>query len=266
MTLQSPGDLGLSGLGVDGEIQPRESLPSLVDGIHLRWSFGLDRGFPDYGYYLYRREHIGPSVTPLSITAPGPIGTAVTEGERIDAGDWTVTVAESTAVTNRDEYTLNTDGSLDSSPDGQPEFDISTVEDDTATTELTTTGGSFGGSSDGVSIGGGTIGGGTVGGGSVGSSMGSGLGGGFGTVDPTAPEFPDPGSLRLSFPEPAFRVDLTVAPKYPGGSTVAMPARWHLEMSATAYAGNVQLDRASRLPQGTVSLSGSRRLPSPGSV
>ena len=32
--------------------------PKLEDGIHLRWSFKRNVGFPLYGYYLFRRKHI----------------------------------------------------------------------------------------------------------------------------------------------------------------------------------------------------------------
>ena len=46
------------GLGILNDVPPNHSLqPTLADGIHLRWAFERDLGFPWYGYYLFRRVH-----------------------------------------------------------------------------------------------------------------------------------------------------------------------------------------------------------------
>lgn len=49
--------LVLAALGVRGDIPPNTIQPPLVDGIHLRWSFRTDVGFPWYGFFLFRRAH-----------------------------------------------------------------------------------------------------------------------------------------------------------------------------------------------------------------
>lgn len=48
----------MSALGVMGYDQPPPHQPRVVDGIHLRWAFPRDVGFPWYGYYLYRRPSV----------------------------------------------------------------------------------------------------------------------------------------------------------------------------------------------------------------
>jgi len=45
------------GLGVKGDRPPSALQPQLKDGIHLRWAFKRELGFPWYGYYLFRRDH-----------------------------------------------------------------------------------------------------------------------------------------------------------------------------------------------------------------
>lgn len=47
----------MTGLGVENDNPPDPQQPRLEDGIHLRWQFGAIRGFPWYGYYLFRRPH-----------------------------------------------------------------------------------------------------------------------------------------------------------------------------------------------------------------
>jgi hypothetical protein len=42
-------------LGTLGDTPPNDLQPPLHDGIHLRWTFGPSRGFPWFGYYLFRR-------------------------------------------------------------------------------------------------------------------------------------------------------------------------------------------------------------------
>jgi hypothetical protein len=50
-------DLVMVALGVSGDTPPIALQSKLVDGIHLRWAFPRPRGFPWYGYYVFRRPH-----------------------------------------------------------------------------------------------------------------------------------------------------------------------------------------------------------------
>src|ERR1044071_5964891 len=72
-------------LGVVGDQRPMPDLqPKLPEGIHLRWGFkrdpqpALDRGFPWYGFYLFRRQSLGSNPTCASTflggRTPGTIG------------------------------------------------------------------------------------------------------------------------------------------------------------------------------------------------
>ena len=56
MSLQSQ-NLVMIGLGVKDDSPPNSIQPRLVDGIHLRWAFNLESGFPWHGFYLFRRFH-----------------------------------------------------------------------------------------------------------------------------------------------------------------------------------------------------------------
>jgi hypothetical protein len=58
MTLQGP-NLAMVALAVedDQKAKPNPLQPSLADGIHLRWALGPGKGFPWYGFYLFRRLH-----------------------------------------------------------------------------------------------------------------------------------------------------------------------------------------------------------------
>ena len=42
-------------LGTLGDAPPNALQPALEDGIHLRWAFPPAKGFPWFGYYLFRR-------------------------------------------------------------------------------------------------------------------------------------------------------------------------------------------------------------------
>ncbi len=48
-------NLGIIGLGVEGDVPGPGTETVLPDGIHLRWQFKHERGFPWHGYYLLRR-------------------------------------------------------------------------------------------------------------------------------------------------------------------------------------------------------------------
>lgn len=48
-------DLWMLVLGIEGDQPPNSIQPPLPDGMHLRWTFDPIKGFPWYGYYLFRR-------------------------------------------------------------------------------------------------------------------------------------------------------------------------------------------------------------------
>ncbi|HEU0099226.1 MAG TPA: hypothetical protein VFQ67_10675 [Allosphingosinicella sp.] len=56
MALQGE-NLAMVGLGVLGDQPPHPIQPVLPDGIHLRWAFDPELGFPWHGYHLFRRPH-----------------------------------------------------------------------------------------------------------------------------------------------------------------------------------------------------------------
>src|SRR5687767_13810950 len=70
MALQSTA-LVMAGLSVEGDVPPHTLQPQLVDGIYLRWMFERSRGFPWYGYYLFRR--IRSDEGPIEGVIEGPI-------------------------------------------------------------------------------------------------------------------------------------------------------------------------------------------------
>jgi hypothetical protein len=56
MALQSD-RLTMVALSVFGDNPPNQLQPRLANGIHLRWAFARDVGFPWSGYYFFRRKH-----------------------------------------------------------------------------------------------------------------------------------------------------------------------------------------------------------------
>ncbi|MEO6943805.1 MAG: hypothetical protein ABI053_03745, partial [Lacisediminihabitans sp.] len=79
MTLQTR-DLWMMTLGVHNDSPPSTLQPPLPDGMHTRWSFDTAKGFPWYGYYLFRRPAIRKERgraclrRPLSQYKPGLVG------------------------------------------------------------------------------------------------------------------------------------------------------------------------------------------------
>ncbi len=57
MALQTQ-NLVMVGLGIKDDAPPNSLQAALVDGIHLRWAFKRELGFPWYGYHLFRRQHL----------------------------------------------------------------------------------------------------------------------------------------------------------------------------------------------------------------
>jgi hypothetical protein len=70
MALQSA-KLVMVGLSIFVDTPPNPHQPRLVDGIHLRWAFKRDRGFPWYGYYLFRRLHHSGDPKKVSLDGSG---------------------------------------------------------------------------------------------------------------------------------------------------------------------------------------------------
>jgi hypothetical protein len=56
MALQTS-NLTMVGLGSAKDTPPNSEQPPLIDGIHLRWAFKRELGFPWHGFYLFRRVH-----------------------------------------------------------------------------------------------------------------------------------------------------------------------------------------------------------------
>lgn len=56
MNLQSDDLTGL-GIGIIGDQPPLSSQPVVIDGVHLRYAPSFTKGFPWYGFYLFRRLH-----------------------------------------------------------------------------------------------------------------------------------------------------------------------------------------------------------------
>lgn len=59
-------NLIMVGLGTSGDAPPNAEQPPLVDGIHLRWTFTRELGFPWFGFYLFRRVHERGTISWLS--------------------------------------------------------------------------------------------------------------------------------------------------------------------------------------------------------
>lgn len=51
-------DLVMIALPVTNDQPPNRLQPRLIDGVHLRWAFYRNHGFPWYGFYLFRRGHL----------------------------------------------------------------------------------------------------------------------------------------------------------------------------------------------------------------
>ncbi len=69
MALQTP-NLQMVALGIRGNQPPNSFQPPLVNGIHLRWSFKYELGFPWYGFYLFRRIHRPETIQCVSSLLP----------------------------------------------------------------------------------------------------------------------------------------------------------------------------------------------------
>jgi hypothetical protein len=87
MPLQTQ-NLVMIGLGIQGDSPPNGYQPPLVDGVHLRWAFKRDLGFPWYGFYLLRHLHqpgkpicLSPMLQGLAATPTGSNHLTTAAGE-----------------------------------------------------------------------------------------------------------------------------------------------------------------------------------------
>lgn len=77
MTIQS-NELMALGLGITGDVPPTSLQPPVRNGIHIRYATSFAKGFPWFGFYLFRRPRrtvletcLGPQITRLK---PGTTG------------------------------------------------------------------------------------------------------------------------------------------------------------------------------------------------
>lgn len=64
-------DLSMLVLGIAGDHPPNTDRPALPQGNHCRWLFAPERGFPWYGFYLFRRESLPSQPRCLSLDLRG---------------------------------------------------------------------------------------------------------------------------------------------------------------------------------------------------
>jgi hypothetical protein len=68
----------MAAISVRGHVLPNAIQPPLADGIHLRWAFEREYGFPWFGYLLYRRLSHSADATlrrfDLTGIVPGSLG------------------------------------------------------------------------------------------------------------------------------------------------------------------------------------------------
>ena len=99
------------GRGILGDTPPNSIQPPLVDGVHLRWAFKRELGFPWHGFYLFRRHHRRADEQCLS---------GVLRGTR--SGPWpSRSMSTPRALVSSDQPLLLTD---DFPPGGVAEFDL----------------------------------------------------------------------------------------------------------------------------------------------
>jgi hypothetical protein len=103
--------LSMVALSVRKDIPPNAIQPRLADGIHLRWAFERGRGFPWFGYYLFRRA---------SGSADRVLRNADLAGLPVGAGAAT-SLAGPHGTLSSDQPLFGTD---DFAPAGKPEADL----------------------------------------------------------------------------------------------------------------------------------------------
>jgi hypothetical protein len=107
--------LALLTLGVVGDDRPlRDMQPPLPEGIHLRWGITPERGFPWYGFYLFRRPSltsgVATCVAPQLLAAghtPGTVGTTLSLPLGTFDSDQNIRLTEEFPPTNTVELDLS---------------------------------------------------------------------------------------------------------------------------------------------------------------
>lgn len=112
--------LWMVALGTLGDAPPNDMQPALEDGIHLRWAFPPARGFPWFGYYLFRRptlrEHATRCIHPWlqrrqagplpSAQLPTGVGTLASDRPLVFTEDFPPAGFAEIDLDNRDHVTL----------------------------------------------------------------------------------------------------------------------------------------------------------------
>lgn len=118
------------GIGIQDHEQPLSDFPALEDGNHLRWSFTPGVGFPQHGYYLFRREHIGRDIRIRRLTEQFSDLTPGTESSPVitntDRGD--VILDSPAPLTFTDAYILEDDSSFSPGQDNLVELQLDGAE------------------------------------------------------------------------------------------------------------------------------------------
>ena len=196
---QDGAPLAMLTLGVVGDDRPLPDLqPKLREGIHLRWAFRrdpsptFDRGFPWYGFYLFRRltpagtartcaatQFAGLSPGLLSSTNLGiPLGTFASDQNLRLTDDFAPAGTVELDLSGRGFVRFQTNAAT---PMRQVDVTVGFVADFPPPGDTGGGGGTGGGTGGGGTGGGGTGGGGGLGGGSGGTGTGGGGTGGGGT-------------------------------------------------------------------------------------
>ncbi len=102
--------LALVGIGVDGTAPGDPDQPKLDPGIHLRWAFPREGGFPWHGFYLYRRKHGGEKSQclhdGLAQIAPGTYGLELGTSRGLISSDRPIIVTDEIAPAGTGEIAL----------------------------------------------------------------------------------------------------------------------------------------------------------------
>ena len=129
MSIQSD-DLIMVSVGALADVPTEREQPPLPDGIHLRWAFRRERGFPWYGYFLFRRPHEGRGARcvdgDLTAVGPGPTtdttwetaaGTITSDAALVFTDDFGPAGTAELDLTDREGVTLQR-------PHGDPAFRV----------------------------------------------------------------------------------------------------------------------------------------------
>lgn len=100
MALQTQ-NLAMVGLGIENDRPPNSIQPPLKDGIHLRWAFRQELGFPWHGFYLFRRLHRQSQPICLSQVIPQNVPLGPLPGSTFDTPYGQLTSDRNLVLTDR---------------------------------------------------------------------------------------------------------------------------------------------------------------------